>query len=188
MRKVLLFMMVSVDGYFEDAEGTIDWHNVDEDFNEFAIEQLDGVDTLLFGRVTYELMASYWPTEGAIADDPEVAGRMNAKPKIVFSNSLEGADWEHTTLISGDAATELARLKQEPGGDMIIMGSSRLAASLGAAGLIDEYRIIVAPIALGDGRPVLGGMTERVPLQLAGARTFDSGNVLLTYRPAEPSR
>jgi dihydrofolate reductase len=184
MRNVLLFMMVSVDGYFEDAEGSIDWHNTDEDFNEFSSEQLDAVETLLFGRVTYELMASYWPTEAAIADDPGVDGRMNAKPKIVFSNSLESVDWEHTTLVHGDAAEELRKLKQEPGGDMIIFGSSTLAASLTAAGLIDEYRIIVAPIALGAGRPVLGGITTQVPLELVSAKPFRSGNVLLTYRPA----
>src|SRR4026209_392837 len=99
MRKLFSFNMVTVDGFFEGPNQDIDWHNTDEEFNEFAIEQTSSVGMLLFGRVTYQLMASYWPTPAAIADDQEIAKLMNSLPKIVFSRTLESADWENTRLI-----------------------------------------------------------------------------------------
>src|SRR5205085_11643140 len=96
MRNVFLFMMVTLDGFFEGPNQEIDWHNVDEEFNEFAIDQLDDVDTLLFGRVTYQLMASYWPTQSAKENDPIVADKMNTVPKIVFSKTLDKAEWNNS--------------------------------------------------------------------------------------------
>src|SRR5688572_13512557 len=104
MRKVFLFMMVTVDGFFEGPDQDIDWHNVDEEFNEFAINQLDEVGVLLFGRVTYQLMASYWPTQSAKQNDPVIAERMNSVPKIVFSKTLETVDWDNTRLIKENIA------------------------------------------------------------------------------------
>src|SRR5215470_7634789 len=103
MRKLKFFMMVSLDGYYQRPNGDIDWHMVDEEFNDFAIEQLNEVGTLVFGRVTYEGMASYWPTPDAIANDPAVAGMMNAIPKVVFSTTLDKADWNNTRLIKNAA-------------------------------------------------------------------------------------
>ena len=183
MRRVLFFMMTSLDGYFEGPGQSIDWHTADEEFNQFAIDQIGEVDTLLFGRVTYEGMASYWPTPDAVANDPEVAGLMNSLPKVVFSNTLPGADWSNTTLVAGDAAEELARLKQQPGKDMIVLGSSNLAASLAERGLIDEFRIMINPVLLGGGTPLLHGIYQRLNLRLLSARPFASGNVLLSYAP-----
>jgi len=183
-RKVLLFMMISLDGYYEGPGGDIYWHNVDGEFNEFAIEQIDTVDTLLFGRATYEMMAGYWPSPQARKDDPVVAGKMNAYNKIVFSNSLTAVDWENTRLVSGDAIQELAQLKEQTGKDMIIFGSSDLSTSLAAAGLIDEFRVMVNPVLLGSGKALLQGLPEQVPLKLVDIRTFRNGNVLLFYRPA----
>ena len=183
MRKVLFFMMTSLNGFYERGAWEIDWHHVDDEFTKFSIEQIETVDTLLFGRATYEGMAAYWPTEAAAADSPAVTAKMNETPKIVFSRTMERADWENTRLVRSDAAEEVARLKSQPGKDLIIFGSSDLAASLAKHGLIDEYRIMVNPILLGAGKPVFAGLVGDVPLQLLNVRTFDNGNVLLTYAP-----
>ena len=170
MRKVLFFMMISLDGYYEGPNGDIFWHQVDDEFNDFAIEQLDTVDTLLFGRVTYEMMASYWPTQQARLDDPDVAAKMNDLAKIVFSNTLASADWENTRLVPGEAAEELEKLRQQPGKNLIIFGSSDLAASLARRGLIDEFRIMVNPILLGRGKSLFEGLAEQVRLELIDTR------------------
>lgn len=183
MRRVLLFMLTSLNGYYERGPWGLDWHNVDDEFNRFAIEQLETVDTLLFGRATYEGMASYWPTEAAATDSPAITEKMNALPKIVFSRTLEQADWQNTRLVRGDAADEVARLKAQPGKDLIVFGSSDLAASLAARNLIDEYRIMVNPIALPEGKPLFRGLNGDLHLRLLGARTFGNGNVLLSYAP-----
>lgn len=183
MRKMFLFNMVTLDGFFEGPNQDISWHNVDEEFNEFAINQLREVDTLLFGRVTYQGMASYWPTEAAKRDDPVIAGLMNSLPKIVVSTSLDSLEWNNSKLIKENIQEEISKLKQEPGKEIAIFGSSDLAATLAEYGLIDEYRIIVNPVFLGDGTPLLKGIKDRLNLELLKARTFKSGNVLLYYAP-----
>src|SRR5512146_717896 len=143
MRRVLFFMMVTVDGCYAGPGGEIDWHNTDEEFNEFAIAQLNDVDMLLFGRVTYEMMASYWPTPEAQRDDPVVAEKMNSIPKIVFSRSLAEPRWQNTRLVGDAFASEVTGLKQQPGKDLIIFGSSELAVSFIDHGLLDEARIMI---------------------------------------------
>jgi len=183
MRKVIFQMMVSLDGYFEGPVKDISWHNVDEEFNEYAIETLSRVDTLLFGRVTYELMAGYWPTPDAIRNDPVVARSMNALNKVVFSRTLDKADWANTRLVAGTIPEEIMRLKHQAGKDMAIFGSSDLAVTLIEHGLIDEFRIFVNPIVLGSGKPLFAGIRNRLDLKLISARTFHNGNVLLVYRP-----
>jgi dihydrofolate reductase len=183
MRKVLFFMMTSLDGYFEGPDHEIDWHNVNDEFNDFALAQLKEVDTLLFGRVTYELMASYWPTEAARTDDPVVAERMNSLPKIVFSRSLREAHWENTTLVKEGFAAEVMKLKQQPGKDLIIFGSSDLAVTFLDHGLLDECRIMISPVVLGRGKALFAGINDRLRLRLLRAKTFHSGNVLLYYEP-----
>jgi dihydrofolate reductase len=183
MRRLLLFMVTTVDGFVEGPNQEFDWPNVDEEFNQFAIDQLNSVDTLVFGRVTYESMASYWPTEAATTDDPIVAGIMNQTPKIVFSTTMERAGWNNTRLVKDDPAAEIAKLKQQPGQDMIIFGSSNLVVGLAKHGLIDEFRIMINPVALGSGKPLFDGMSERLNLTLSRATTFSSGNVLLCYQP-----
>lgn len=185
MRRVLLFMMVSLDGYYEGAEGQLDWHNVDEEFNDFAVEQLNEMDTLLFGRITYEMMASYWPTPQARTDDPVVAGKMNSMPKIVFSRSLRDVDWENTRLVTDDFAAEVTRLKAQPGKDMIIFGSSDLAVSFLEHGLLDECRVMINPVVLGQGKTLFSGIHDRLKLKLLKTKVFQSGNVLLYYQPAQ---
>ena len=183
MRKVFLFMMVTLDGFFEGPNHEIDWHNVDEEFNEFAIEQLDEIDTLLFGRVTYELMASYWPTSFARENDPIVADKMNRIPKLVFSKTLDKAEWENSRLVNEHIAEEVSKLKQQPGKDMAIFGSSDLTVSLLEMGLVDELRIMVNPVVLGSGKSLFHGIRDTVKLKLLRMKTFRSGNVLLYYEP-----
>jgi dihydrofolate reductase len=184
MRKVILYMMVTLDGFFEGPNGEIDWHNVDQEFNELAIEQLDSVDILLFGRKTYELMASYWPTPAATTDDPIVADKMNRLPKIVFSKTLSSVEWQNTRLVKENVVEEVAKLVQQPGKDLIIFGSSDLAVTFIQHGLLDEFRIMVNPVILGDGKSLFQGIDAKLDLKLLKTRTFRSGNVLLYYQPA----
>lgn len=189
MAKLAAFLMVSVDGYYEGSKPwELEWHNVDEEFNDFAIAQLDASDTLIFGRLTYEGMAQYWPSQQAIEEDPEVASRMNKARKIVVSRTLNEPqpEWSNTRLLKSDAVQELARMKQNTARDLLVLGSSRLTASLMQADALDELRLIVNPVALGSGHSVLEG-AGKISLRLLSARTFKSGNVLLTYAPAAAS-
>lgn len=183
MRKIIFQMMVSLDGYFEGPDHELDWHRVDGEFNDYARDLLDSVDTLLFGRVTYQLMAGYWPTPTAMTDDPVIAAKMNSLPKIVFSKTLAKADWNNTRLVKENAAGEISRLKRLPGMNMAIFGSSDLAVSLLGVGLIDEYRIFINPVVLGSGKPLLKGLKDRLNLNLVSSRIFKSGLVLLCYKP-----
>jgi Dihydrofolate reductase len=183
MGKVIVFNLTTLDGYFEGPKHEIDWHHVDEEFNHFAIEQLNTADTLLFGRVTYEMMAMYWPTAQAIKNDPVVANKMNSLKKIVFSKTLSHADWQNTRLIKDNFVEEVAKLKRQPDKDMFIFGSSDLAVSFIPHGLIDEYRIMVNPIFLGSGKPFLKGLQDRLELRLIKTKSFKSGNVLIYYEP-----
>ena len=185
MRKVILFNAITLNGFFEGPNRELDWHNVDEEFNEFAGDQLMTFDTLLFGRVTYEMMASYWPTPAGLADDPIIANLMNTIPKIVFSRTLEKADWNNTRLVKDHVGEEMAKLKAQPGMDMAIFGSGVLASSFTNLGLIDEYRLIVNPVILGDGHSMFRGVNDRLNLKLLRTTTFRSGNVLLYYEPVK---
>src|SRR4051794_9087280 len=184
MRKLISFMATTLDGYYEGPNGEFDWPNVDDQFNDFSISQMNDIDTLLFGRNTYEGMASYWPTEGALDDAPAVAERMNSIAKVVFSASLERADWQNTTHVKGDAPAAVKELKQSDGKHLALFGSPHLTASLLRAGLVDEVRVMVMPVLLGDGKPLFTGLGERISLRLLNTLTFANGNVLLTYRPA----
>jgi dihydrofolate reductase len=181
VRKIFAFMMVTVDGYYEGPNQEFDFWVVDDEFNQFSVEQLDEADTLVFGRVTYEGMAAYWPTPAAQQDDPRVAARMNSLPKVVVSRSLDNAEWANTRIVR--APEELEALKQRPGKDMAILGSSDLTASFLQIGLLDELRIMVNPVVVGGGKSVFRTARDKTRLQLIESRTFNSGNVLLTYRP-----
>jgi dihydrofolate reductase len=185
MSKLILFNMITLNGFFAGPNGEIDWHNVDEEFNRFAIEQLDSAQGLVFGRVTYQLMASYWPTPSGIKDDPIVADKMNHLPKTVFSRTLANADWNNTRLVKDHVAEEITKMKQAAGKDLFLFGSADLASTLTRFGLIDEYRLLVNPVVLGSGIPLFKGTPGKLDLKLERTKTFDSGNVLLYYRPVE---
>lgn len=181
--KIILFNMVSLDGFFAGPGGEIDWHRVDEEFNEFAIQQLNATDGLIFGRITYQMMASFWPTPLALQDDPIVAEKMNTLPKLVASRTLQTVAWNNARLFKADVTQEIATLRQQPGRDLFIFGSANLAATLIQNGLIDEYRLMVNPVVLGSGRPLFQGVHPPLYLQLLWTKTFQNGNVLLVYRP-----
>jgi dihydrofolate reductase len=181
MRRLLFFMMVSANGYYERGRWEIDWHQTDEEFNDFAIKQLDEVGMLVFGRVTYEGMAAFWPTPEAIAAEPGTARRMNALPKVVVSRTLDRADWDNTRVVR--SVDDVAALKREDGKDAIVFASSDLTVGLAERGLIDEYRLMVNPIAIPEGKPLFKGLARDLSLTLVGSRTFRNGNVLLRYAP-----
>lgn len=172
-------MMASLDGYFEGAGHDISWHNVDAEFNTFANEQLDEADTLVFGRKTYELMASFWPTQKAIAIAPDTASRMNSLSKIVFSGQPLMPNWESTTAHTNIQI--LNGIKQQSGKAIAVLGSSNLCISLLRAGLLDEVRVMVNPVVLGKGSSLFEGIDKSTNFRLANTRIFKSGNVLLRY-------
>ena len=177
MGSLVMFNMVSLDGFFADKEGGIDWHTTDEEFNDFSIDQLASAGGLLFGRRTYELMAGYWPTA---TDDTAVAAAMNSLPKWVFSRALHRAEWASTTLIREATPETIAAIKRGQDDDVMLFGSANLARSLIEQGAIDEFRLMVSPQVLGTGLPLF---TAPIPLDLREARPFQSGNVLLRYTP-----
>jgi len=183
MRKLSVFNLVTLDGYFTGPNGDISWHMVDDEFQELANRASNSGNTLLFGRVTYQMMASFWPTAEALKMDPVVAKGMNASPKIVFSRKLKSVDWENTRLVKGDLATEVKKLKRGRGKDLTILGSGSIVSQLADAGLIDEYQILLNPVALGQGRSMFEGLSKNLILKLISSRTFKNGNVLLTYAP-----
>jgi len=188
MRKLTVFNLMTLDGFIAGPGGDISWHNVDEEFQELANAASNSGNTLLFGRVTYELMARFWPTPEAIKTDPIVAKGMNAAEKIVFSRTLQKADWNNTRLVKGDMIAEVRRLKQQTGKDLTVLGSGSIVSQLTQAGLIDEYHVLLNPLVLGDGISMFKGISKRLDLKLLDVRTFRNGNVLLRYRPAGKER
>lgn len=184
MRKIIFQMAVSLDGYFEGPNKEFDWHNVDEQFNLYAIDFLQSVDLLLFGRTTFQMMEAYWTTREAKEDDPIVAEKMNSLPKIVFSKHLREVTWENSKLVSENVDDEIRRLKKMPGKNIAILGASDFAVSIIPSGLIDEFRIMVCPVVLGGGKTLLSGIQARLPLRLDRTEKFPSGNIMLFYHPA----
>src|SRR5262245_54576558 len=186
MRKLVVFNHVSLDGYFVDVNGEMSWAKADHqdvEWNSFVAENASGGGALVFGRVTYELMASFWPTPFAIESMPAVAAGMNNMPKIVFSKTLDQASWNNTTLVKGDPAAEMRKMKQEAGEGLVILGSGSIVSQLAQEGLIDEYQVIVNPVVLGKGRTMFDGVEEKLSLKLTKTRAFGNGNVLLCYEP-----
>jgi dihydrofolate reductase len=181
-----VFNQVSLDGYFTDNNGDMSWaHKHDPEWMSFVSDNASGEASLVFGRITYDLMAGYWPTKQALDSLPAVAERMNSLPKIVFSRTLGTAAWNNTRLINDHIVDAMQALKNEPGPDLLIMGSGTIVAQFTSAGLIDEYQIVVNPVVLGGGRTMFNGVKERAGLALARSRTFTNGNVVLWYeRPA----
>lgn len=185
MRKISMFNHISLDGFFEGEKHDMSWMSHDQESNEFAKENLGAQNTLVFGRVTYELMKAYWPTSDAFRDNPTIAGYMNNMPKLVISNTLSNVDWQNTTIIRGDIVEEFRKLKQQPGTHMTIFGSGQLVAALTAHQLIDEYQFMVNPVIVGRGTPLFKLMQNSVPLKLTESRNFKNGNVLLKYQLKE---
>lgn len=191
-RTVCLFIFQSLDGFFEGPNHAISWHNVDDEFNQFAVEQLKGTDLFLWGRRIYQLMESYWPKieENPVTspDNREIARLMNNTEKFVFSRTLdklsETKNWKNAKLIRELNVAEIRHLKERPGKE-IGVGGSNLALSLVKAGLIDEFRIMVVPVAIGRGSTLFQGLEGKLNVELVKTRRFNSGNLLLHYRASK---
>ena len=183
MRTLYGFVVTTLDGFYEGVNGEFDWPNVDEEFNQFSITQLADTDMLLFGRVTYEGMEAYWTSPEASEFDPLITKLMNEKPKAVVSSTLQEATWANTRLIDGDVDAAIAELRNEPSRSIGIFGSPNLISSLIRMGLIDELRVMIHPVVLGSGKSLFTALGSRLSLHLFRTTIFDSGNVLLTYRP-----
>ncbi len=183
-------MTLSLDGYFEGPNHDLSWHNVDDEFNKFAIEQLRQADLFLWGRRMYQTMENYWPRAAedpkASKDDLEIARLINATPKIVFSRTLANAEerenWKNIKLVRNFNSGEIKRLKEQRGKGMWV-GGSELAVFFIKAGLIDEFRFMVNPVIIGAGTPIFNGLNSKLKLELIRTRAFRSGNVLLYYKP-----
>lgn len=173
-----MWNMITLDGFFEGAtKWDLSFHELvwGDELERFSIEQLNGADVILFGRVTYDGMAAHWPNaKGTVAEI------MNSMPKVAFSRTLERADWNNTRL-ERDAVAEVRRLKQEDGGDVLIFGSADLCASLMEHDLIDEFRLCVVPVLLGQGTPLFQGDAQK-QLRFIDSRPLQTGGVVLSYR------
>ena len=191
VRKLIWMISVSVDGYMEGPGREIDWHMVDEELFAHLTGWLAGAGGFLEGRVTYELMAQYWPTAdedpGATPAVAQFAQIWRDMPKVVYSRTLERAAW-NAVVVHDVVPAEVMALKAQPGGDLII-GSSNLAAEFARHDLIDEYRLYVHPVVIGRGTPMLRPSDVKVPLRMAETRTFGNGVVMLRYerRPVGPA-
>lgn len=184
MRQLTVFNHVTLDGYFTDAGGDMSWaHSQDAEWAEFTEKNAASGGILLFGRVTYDLMASYWPTPNAKEQFPTLAERMNLLPKVVFSRTMDKASWSNTSLVKDDMPGAVRKMKKEAEQDMVIFGSGSVVSQLAQEGLIDIYQIVVNPIVVGKGRTMFEGLKKKMPLKLTESRIFANGNAFLTYVP-----
>jgi dihydrofolate reductase len=183
MRKLGVFNFMTLNGLYKGPNEDISWHRHGEEESAFAAEGANARTTLVFGRVTYEMMASYWPTPMAHQNSPDVAKGMNESEKIVFSKTLKNPSWNNTKVISANIIEEMKKLKKTSGPDLTILGSGSLVTQFAEHGLIDDYQFMVDPVALGDGIPSFKGMSHKLDLKLTKTKVFKSGVVLLWYQP-----
>jgi dihydrofolate reductase len=183
VRRIIASEMVTVDGFFSGPNGELDWFVQDEELNRFATDLINAVDTILYGRATYQMMAGYWPHAGG-----DFAERTNQLPKLVFTSTLDETpwgDWGNARPVNGELAEVIVKLKNEPGGDMVIYGSGSVVQALSRLGAIEEYRLVVNPVLLGAGRPLFQAPAGRRSLRLVESASWPSGCLALTYRPAD---
>jgi dihydrofolate reductase len=182
MRKVNVFNFITLNGFYKGPNDDTSWHeHGKKEEGDFAAEGAKSKSTLLFGRKTYEMMASFWPTPAGQQLAPEVAEGMNESEKIVFSRTLKKADWKNTTLVKENMVKAVRDLKGKSGSDMVILGSGSIVTQLADAGLIDTFQYMIDPVALGNGTPIFKDMKKKLDLKLVQSRIFKSGAVLLTY-------
>jgi len=185
MRPLKVFESVTLDGFFVDDAGGMDWaHRSDPEWIEWTSANAGGASEMVFGRVTYEQMAAWWPTAEAAAAMPVVARGMNATPRVVFSRTLAEVTWEGTRLVRDDLVGEVGRMKEADGPDLLVMGSGSIVTQLATAGLVDEFQFVVVPVALGAGRTLFDGVTGPLAMELVRSQSFSNGNVVSSYRPA----
>lgn len=183
MRKVVMFNRISVDGFFAGPNGEMDWFIHDPEVDK-ALHEMMQPDTILFGRVTYQMFESHWPNVARDPNAPQeariLADELNQMTKVVFSKTLQEVTWENSKLVKGNVIDEVRKLKQGNGPDMVIFGSGTIVQQLTAEGLIDEYLIAVTPVILGAGKPLFKDV-KKLSLELLEAKSFQSGNVVLHY-------
>jgi dihydrofolate reductase len=189
MGKIVVTEFVSLDGVIESPGGGEDYKHAGwtfeidrgEEGDKFKLDELREAEAQLLGRVTYEGFAAAWPT---MEDEAGFAEKMNGMPKYVVSSSLEEASWNNSTILRGDIADEVAKLHREIDGVILVAGSARLVQSLLEHDLVDELRLMVFPVVLGEGKRIFGDVTEKKPLNLVDSKTLGAGIALLTYEPA----
>jgi len=187
MRKVIVSMNVTLDGFMSGPNCELDWHfqSWTGEMAEFLCEQLGKADTILLGRVTYKAMAKYWPSKitdpSFPREDIDFAEMINSYTKIVFSKTLTNPEWNNSRLVKGNIADAITQLKQQPGRNMIIYGSGKVVSALMQLDLVDEYQIWVHPVLLGKGKPLFTGLQDKLHMKLFRTKTFSSGVVMLYY-------
>jgi len=185
MRKLIYWVHTSLDGFIDGPNGAFDWPVFDKEMQAYAYEVHDDVDTFLYGRTVWDMMSAYWPTADENTDEEHAlrfAPIWRSTPKVVFSTTLEKADWD-TTVVGGDIAAAVRELKAAPGRDLLLNGGAHVATELGRHGLIDDYQVFVHPLMLGGGTPLFPGGGDRLNLRLTGSRVLDGQVVLTRYVP-----
>ena len=180
MRKLIVSMMISLDGYTEGPGKELDWHVWNSEMDDYMMEFFRHIDGIVLGRVSYELMAAYWPA--VQTENAGITHKMNNLPKYVFTHTLVKAEWNNTLLLGGPVEEEILKLKREEGRDIVFFGGKTLLSDLHKPGLVDEYRLIINPVILGSGNPLFGDRKDKKKLELMHTKTFQCGNVLLCYR------
>lgn len=183
-RTIGAFLQVSLDGYYCDPSGDMSFAHKppdDAEWQAFVSGNASGGGALLFGRITYEMMAAWWPSPMALAAMPDVAAAMNALPKYVCSRTLASADWTNTTLLRGEVAETVRRLKDAPGPDLVTLGSGTLVTHLVDAGLLDTLQLVICPVALGAGKAAFRGLAHPAQFRLTQSRVFGNGSVVHWY-------
>jgi dihydrofolate reductase len=184
MRKLTAYNFLTLNGFFKGPNEDTGWHTHGEEEAKYSEEAVGQANVLLFGRKTYEMMASFWPTPQAKELFPKVAEGMNRAEKIVFSTSPFEPEWENTQVISGDIVEKIREIKKSPGRDMTILGSGTIINLFTDHGLIDEYQFMIDPVAIPDGTPVFKNIKQKLNLRLTDSRIFKSGVILLNYQPS----
>ena len=189
MKKLIVQEWLSLDGFAAEKNGELSFFpdsESDKYSDKDQLEFLENIDTILLGRVTYELFVAFWPS--ATNDKEIIADKLNSIPKLIFSNTLSSApwgSWPSATVIKGDAANEIRKLKEGKGKDMVLWGSLSLAQSLMKENLVDEYHLRICPTALGCGRKFFPDAGRYFNLQLTGFKNYESGTVLFEYKPKQ---
>jgi dihydrofolate reductase len=188
MSKINSYTFITLNGFYKGDHEDISWHRHGEEEGEHAKEGLAGNGILLFGRKTYEMMSSYWPTPGAMQSAPEVAKGMNNAEKIVFSRTVKEASWNNTRVISDNIVEEMKRLKHTGSKDMTVLGSGSILTLFAQNNLIDEYQFMIDPVILGEGATILKSITKNLILKLTRSKVYKSGVILACYEPIQNNK
>ncbi len=181
MRKINAYNFITLNGFYKGLQGDISWHKHGAEENTFSEKSLEAENILLFGRVTYEMMAGFWPTPAAHQHSPVVAKEMNDAEKIVFSRTLNNADWNNTLLIKDNIFEEIRKMKALPGKDMTILGSGSIVTQFAEQQLLDSYQLMIDPVVIKNGTAIFNEINCDLNLKLVETRSFKSEVVLLSY-------